>query len=312
MSLLPFGRNNLRQSHVPEKIKTASHFLVRQPQTAQTRSAQTQGRSPLTFSQAITITAGMAGLVGLLSGVLVRFSLANSSNARFLSPLQTFPELSDWSSDSTPDVADAQTRFPERSPEGILEESSPDLWQSPDELDWNTDTRDFDTFSSESFTDAQSTTELTIEDGEGQEIPFIESEGAPTSGRAVAETDTQNFDTFANRVEGQRQVESIDPFKALSRGPLLRKSTLEPLPGESGLSESDFRDRGADAEGVSSPYESTSQAPSLSNEEYDNIEYEPFSNDVETELPGDYESGDYEAGDYEAGDYEGSYENESW
>lgn len=52
---------------------------------------------PLTLFQALTITAGMAGLIGLLSGVAMRFSLANSSNARFLSPLQTFPALSNWS-----------------------------------------------------------------------------------------------------------------------------------------------------------------------------------------------------------------------
>ncbi len=55
----------------------------------------------LTLSQALTITAGMAGLVGLVSGVVIRFSLAHSSNARFLSPLQTFPAQSNWTSDST-------------------------------------------------------------------------------------------------------------------------------------------------------------------------------------------------------------------
>ncbi len=55
---------------------------------------------PLTLSQALTITAGMAGLVGLVSGVVIRFSLAHSSNARFLSPLQTFPAQSSWTTNS--------------------------------------------------------------------------------------------------------------------------------------------------------------------------------------------------------------------
>lgn len=48
----------------------------------------------ISLSQALIITAGMAGLIGLFSGVIIRFSLANSPNARFLSPLQTFPALS--------------------------------------------------------------------------------------------------------------------------------------------------------------------------------------------------------------------------
>ncbi|MBE9060170.1 hypothetical protein [cf. Phormidesmis sp. LEGE 11477] len=55
---------------------------------------------PLSIFQALTITAGMAGLVGLISGAIIRFSLTTSPNARFLSPIQTFPTSSDWESDS--------------------------------------------------------------------------------------------------------------------------------------------------------------------------------------------------------------------
>ncbi|MGB3298940.1 MAG: hypothetical protein WBA76_11765 [Phormidesmis sp.] len=52
--------------------------------------------APLSLSQALLITAGLAGLVGISSGIVIRFSLSHSSNARFLSPLQTFPALSNW------------------------------------------------------------------------------------------------------------------------------------------------------------------------------------------------------------------------
>jgi len=61
----------------------------------------------LTLSQALLITAGLAGLVGLFSGALIRFSLSNSDNARFLSPLQTFPALSSWAPELPQGTADA-------------------------------------------------------------------------------------------------------------------------------------------------------------------------------------------------------------
>lgn len=53
-------------------------------------------RDRLKRSQALLITAGLAGLVGLCGGIMMRFSLSNSSSARFLSPLQTFPDLANW------------------------------------------------------------------------------------------------------------------------------------------------------------------------------------------------------------------------
>ena len=57
-------------------------------------------KTPLSLPQALLITAGLAGLVGLSGGVIIRFSLSHSSNARFLSPLQTFPALPSWTLDS--------------------------------------------------------------------------------------------------------------------------------------------------------------------------------------------------------------------
>ena len=191
MSLLPFGRNNSRQSRfLVSKDSTTSDVLVVQKQAAQSRSAQNLVHSPLTFSQALTITAGMAGLVGLLSGVLIRFSLSNSSTARFLSPLQTFPELSDRSSETASDVAKADVSSLDDGPEDI----SSGGWRSPAELDWDADTQNFDTFSSESFTDSQSTTELTIEDSATESVPFVETEGAAPA--PSVEMSARNFDAL--------------------------------------------------------------------------------------------------------------------
>ncbi|KPQ32493.1 MAG: hypothetical protein HLUCCA11_21395 [Phormidesmis priestleyi Ana] len=65
-------------------------------------------REPLNLFQALLITAGLAGLVGLCSGAIIRFSLSQSSEARFLSPLQTFPALPDWTSELPQGTADSQ------------------------------------------------------------------------------------------------------------------------------------------------------------------------------------------------------------
>ena len=72
--------------------------------------------APLSLSQALLITAGLAGLVGLSSGIIIRFSLSHSasSNARFLSPLQTFPALPNW----TPNLPDGGTAAPSSLPDG--------------------------------------------------------------------------------------------------------------------------------------------------------------------------------------------------
>lgn len=64
---------------------------------------------PLTLSQALIITAGMAGLIGLCGGALLRFAFANSPDARFLNPLQTFPALSDWVSELPKESASSRT-----------------------------------------------------------------------------------------------------------------------------------------------------------------------------------------------------------
>ncbi len=61
----------------------------------------------LSRSQALLITAGLAGFIGLFSGLIMRFSLSNSPTARFLSPLQTFPDLADWAPELPQGTADS-------------------------------------------------------------------------------------------------------------------------------------------------------------------------------------------------------------
>ncbi len=73
----------------------------------------------LSLSESLLITAGLAGLIGLGGGAIVRFSLAHSPSARFLSPLQTFPALSSWPLASPSDTAsapEAETENSDRSP----------------------------------------------------------------------------------------------------------------------------------------------------------------------------------------------------
>ncbi|MEM8501781.1 MAG: hypothetical protein AAF716_01345 [Cyanobacteria bacterium P01_D01_bin.1] len=93
---------------------------------------------PLTFSQALTITAGMAGLIGLVSGAFIRFSLTHSSNARFLSPLQTFPALSNWTPDTLADPPNSEADSLSSSTEGDdsleLRQGSTDYPKSFDEF----------------------------------------------------------------------------------------------------------------------------------------------------------------------------------
>jgi hypothetical protein len=61
----------------------------------------------LSRSQALLITAGLAGFIGLSSGIIMRFSLSSSSSVRFLSPLQTFPDLPDWTPELPQGTADS-------------------------------------------------------------------------------------------------------------------------------------------------------------------------------------------------------------
>lgn len=201
-----------------------------------------QPDSPLTLSQALTITAGLAGLIGLLSGGVMRFSLAKSSNARFLSPLQTFPALSNWS--SSPNGVEDASAGRERDNDAI------NSWEREADLDWETGS-DFDEFSSEGFTESPRARELTIEGSAvGTETlePFFEPDSGlypDSTTDSDAATDSiapSDFDAFADRNEGRHRA-GEDPLKALSEGPLLRKNELSlPLDSEVAVDDENFLD----------------------------------------------------------------------
>lgn len=176
----------------------------------------------ISLSQALIITAGMAGLIGLFSGVIIRFSLANSPNARFLSPLQTFPALSTWTpepSESSQSVAD---------PEG------------------NATSRDY-------TQDEQSEAIRTFESSEPPDYLQEELE-EPTDDSFNLTNDTDSvdattFDTFADRNTPSRPSAS-GRWEALEAGPKFRQDAEgKPRPyGESELDSFD-RDRSADVNG---------------------------------------------------------------
>jgi len=193
--------------------------------------------SPLTLSQALIITAGLAGLIGLIGGGVMRFSLSKSSNARFLSPLQTFPALSNWSSTSSSSTATEDTFEGDRVREN-------DAWENSDLDSWgnkansNGQTRQdsdeyFGDFGSESFTDANRSRELRLE----EPAQFSES-GANFTNGTVAPGD---FDSFANRAEGQSRAKK-DPFESLSEGPLLRKTEFDKSFDSDATNDDDYDD----------------------------------------------------------------------
>lgn len=119
---------------------------------------------PLTLSQALIITAGMAGLIGLVSGAFIRFSLTHSSNGRFLSPLQTFPALSNWTPDASEPIVDSSNLLEtgDASPNNGLGDGlgdSPELRDGSDRDDSLDDTgypKSFDEFANRSQPSFQS------------------------------------------------------------------------------------------------------------------------------------------------------------
>lgn len=135
----------------------------------------------LTLSEALLITAGLAGLIGLGGGTIVRFSLAHSPNARFLSPSQTFPALSNWTAGRPQGTAD--TTLP-GTVDGSPETIQIPTFEPPELL--------------EEADDAQSDSTLST----GTE-PF----------------DANTFDTFADREDSARQT--VDPWETLKQGPSL-------------------------------------------------------------------------------------------
>lgn len=158
----------------------------------------------LSLSQALTITAGLAGLIGLCSGVIIRFSLAHSPNARFLSPLQTFPALSNWT--------------PETSPESNRDYDLPSNARSQVEP-------------FEALPRTEETSERDVfQDSEGAWVEEAAPQQSAQEPSITSPVDRSTFETFANRREEGSEQNSNDPWKRLEEGPQLGRS---PLKGDS-------------------------------------------------------------------------------
>ena len=147
----------------------------------------------LTRSQALIITAGLAGLLGLCGGAAIRFSLANASNTRFLSPLQTFPELSNWTATPAQNAVDSQAS---------LEAEVDDSRRSPEEA-----------IRMPAF-DAM---EPLRESSDDQTFSPSDQTGRENSLRETEAVDITTFDTFAARDETPSPPP--DPLETLRKGP---------------------------------------------------------------------------------------------
>ena len=156
-------------------------------------------KGPLTVPQALIVTAGMAGLVGLCAGAILRFAFANSPDTRFLSPLQTFPALSDWDSELSEETADARND----SADGYAEKAP---------------NADSNSARSEGF--QPESTILTSESAEpidnNKSSPINESLDTQINKDSKA-TETSNFDAFAARENGRQRTAA--PLDLLKQGP---------------------------------------------------------------------------------------------
>ena len=148
----------------------------------------------LTRSQALIITAGLAGLLGLCGGAAIRFSLANASNTRFLSPLQTFPELSNWTSTPAQNAVDSQTS-PERAEVDGSNRPSEEVIRMP----------------------AFDAMEPLRESGDDQTLRTGDQAGSENSLRETEVVDITTFDAFAARDDAP--TTTPDPLETLRRGP---------------------------------------------------------------------------------------------
>ncbi len=143
----------------------------------------------LSLSQALIITAGLAGLIGLGSGAVIRFSLATSSNTRFLNPLQTFPALPNWDPQLPQGTADSHYLPSGAAPNRIGDSDS--LPSSADRT---------------ASTDSRS-------------IPAADavSPAGTVPNQSSAAFDASSFDAFAAR--DKRKNSSADPRETLEKGP---------------------------------------------------------------------------------------------
>lgn len=145
----------------------------------------------LSLSQALIITAGIAGLIGLMGGTVMRFSLSNSTNARFLSPLQTFPNLSSW----TPEL-------PQRTSDNHYLPGGMDTYENNVSKVETSQSLEGGTDPTPNASDALQSDSKELVD--------------------IATVDIATFDTFADRAASEKNA--TDPWEALKEGPRLGRS----------------------------------------------------------------------------------------
>lgn len=160
------------------------------------KRSKSASSEPLTLSQALLITAGLAGIVGLCSGAFLRFSLANSSDARFLSPLQTFPALSNWTPELPQKTADSH----------YLPGGQNESVKGGDRATSEAASADATILTFEPAAPIDSNQSSPIGDSLNTEIT-VDSEP----------TDTATFDAFAARENGRQRTTA--PLDLLQKGP---------------------------------------------------------------------------------------------
>ncbi|MEL6776166.1 MAG: hypothetical protein AAFO06_02845 [Cyanobacteria bacterium J06597_16] len=239
----------------------------------------------LSLSQALIITAGIAGLIGLMGGTVMRFSLSNSTNARFLSPLQTFPNLSSW----TPEL-------PQRTSDNHY-------------LPGGTDTYENNVSKVE-----------TSQSLEGVTDPTPNASDALNSG-SKGLIDIATFDTFADRAASEKNA--TDPWEVLQEGPRLGRS--DPADTDNFYSEEYVEERTSsaddryDAQSESSVYpqssvlrdigETAPDTSGYSSSGYDTVETPDLEGGVSLEENGSEESSAYSDIESSEGAY---YSDEPW
>ncbi|MFK8183497.1 MAG: hypothetical protein AB8B99_08985 [Phormidesmis sp.] len=225
------------------------------------RSPHPAANNHLSLSQALTITAGLAGLIGLCSGVIIRFSLANSPNARFLSPLQTFPTLSNW----TPETSSGNTDN-----RSVQSRDNPQV----------------ENFEKRTWAEANSEDEPF----EAREDDVWPEEATPR--QASQALDSSTFDTFANRRE-EGAVETVgNPWKRLEEGPQVGRSNIDKENLEDGKPSSYYKDDSLERNYYEKAYDDPKDEPQyempFKNDTYrDDLEVDSraISDDVEGTYP---------------------------
>lgn len=150
----------------------------------------------LNLSQALIITAGLAGLIGLGSGAVIRFSLATSSNTRFLSPMQTFPALPNWAPELPQGTADSHYL-----PGGAESGRTGEYNSTPPLSDRN----------------------ASIDSRSIPAVDAVESPAALLLKQSSAASDISSFDAFAARNEPIKSLP--DPRETLGKGPSIGTSS---------------------------------------------------------------------------------------